>query len=220
MPSSKNDIYEIITPANVLNLTESGLTTPAPGATFNAAWATMQATYVDVEIDFFRGTTAITFGPHKHLSVSEWYDVYLALRTRLIYQSLNARNTGIAGGNDSLDISGTSHHENTTEQTPLLNVQTVVSPPNRYGSVVQIQTDPTTNGGQFVVNKIKNTTGAPVDTSISQVQLSLGDLPADAGIGRTINLPRCHPGRWFDRHGRGLQRLRPSAAERYRQPTT
>lgn len=79
----EGDIYSIVTPGMVLNL--SG------GA---AAWAAMNAVITAVEIDFFHGRTTVSFGPEKHLSPAELFEKIMMWRYRFVYDNPNLRNTG------------------------------------------------------------------------------------------------------------------------------
>ena len=192
----EDSIYAIVTPANVLNLTGTSLTNQASGATFNTAWATMAATIVDVEIDFFRGTTRISFGPHKHVSLNEYYDLIMAWRWRAVYQNLDARNTGQSGGGAAVDISGIGTRENTTESVAEKSLTTVATQPaGSPASSVIIQHDAANNGGQLLINTTKDVSGTPtIDTTQPQVALAQNDLGAVAGVGniakwRTATLP-------------------------------
>jgi hypothetical protein len=184
----EDSIYAIITPANVLNLTGSSLTNQAPGATFNTAWATMAATIVDVEIDFFRGTTRIDFGPHKHVSLNEYYDLIMAWRWRAVFKNLTERNTGVSGGAAALDISGLTTRENTTDSVPETSVHTVATQPaGSPAATTVIQHDAATNGGQLLINSTKDVSGTPtVDTTQPQVKLAQTDLATADGSSNPV----------------------------------
>jgi hypothetical protein len=145
----------------VLNLTGTSLTNQLPGATFNTAWATMQAQIVDVEIDFFHGKTVLHFGPHAHLSASEMFDLLMMWRWRIVWPgNFNLRASGGYGGDPGSDSGGVIAKENTEHASPDASLHTVFSPV-AGGQRNQIQSDAVTNGGQLVMQSI-DATGTPI----------------------------------------------------------
>ncbi len=166
-------IYQIITPANVLNLYGG-----------NSDWASMNAVIYGVDIDFFNGRTNIQFGPFKHLQAAEYFEMVMAFRNRLVWDNPNLRNTGQAGSAAATDLGGSSPKENTTHgipQQPLLTVQ--YTPPGDSPVMVFLQQDGVNNGGQIYIWS-PDGTGAP-RTDKPQVQLAQDDLGVNGdGDGR------------------------------------
>lgn len=173
----ENNIYSIITPANVLNLSGG-----------DPDWESMNAVIYGVDIDFFQGRTAINFGPFKHLQAAAYFEMVMAFRYRQVWENPNLRNTGQAGSAGATDLGGDSPKENTTEQVPEQGQHTTQSSPDDSGNIIKIQADALNNGGQILVQKFDNT-GAVVDVA-PIVQLSNDDLGTinNAGlIGRVAN---------------------------------
>lgn len=161
---AENNIYSIITPANVLNLSGG-----------NPSWANMNAVIYSVEIDFFNGKTTIHFGPFKHLQTAQFVEMITAFRYRLVWDNPNLRNSGNAGSAGATDVGKVASKENTVHGIPQQNLHTTLAP--NAGDATKtnlVQTDALTNGGQLLIQTIKS--DGTVDTTKPQVQLSNNDL--------------------------------------------
>ena len=98
----------------------------------------------------------------------------MAFRHRQIWDNPQLRNNGQGGTAGATDLGNSSPRENTTHGLPQQSLHTVITPPDGGGSVVVLQHDANTNGGQLVIETL-NSSG-DVDDTKPTVQLSQTDL--------------------------------------------
>ena len=151
------------TPGNLLNL--SG------GA---SAWATMNAQIYSVEYDFFRGKTTLQFGPHRHLTAEEFFQLIMQFRTRLVWDNPQIRNSGQDNQGNNVQLAADNAKENTTEALPQKSVQTIITVPDGSGHQWMLQHDATTQRRQVLQ---VGSTGAQVSGSYS-IDEKISDLSA------------------------------------------
>jgi hypothetical protein len=166
----ENTISNYYTPGNLLNL--SG------GA---SAWATMNAQIYSVEYDFFRGATTIEFGPHRHLTTEEFFQLIMQFRTRLVWDNPQVRNTGQDSTGSNVEMAADNAKENSTEALPQQSIHSVMSAPDGSNHQWMVQHDMTTP--QTIMQQV-DSGGSPVSGAI-QIRLKPADI-STLGLTNTV----------------------------------
>ena len=166
----ENTISNYYTPGNLLNL--SG------GA---SAWATMNAQIYSVEYDFFHGKTTIEFGPHRHLTTEEFFQLIMQFRTRLVWDNPQVRNTGQDNTGSNVEMATDNAKENSTEALPQQSIHTTMSAPDGSSHQWMVQHDMTTP--QTLMQQVDGG-GSPVSGAI-QIRLKPADI-STLGLTNTV----------------------------------
>jgi hypothetical protein len=166
-------IQSLITPANVLNFSGG-----------DSNWTNINATIYETEIDFYRSATTVKLGPHKHVSANEIVDLLNMWSTRFVLDNWAVRNNGLSGAGNQVQIGTDAQKENTSHGITEKALQTIIGSVNAQGNLPQIQHDATQNGGQILIQAIKNADGT-VDATQPSMSLAMASL---TGINKALAL--------------------------------
>ena len=160
----------------------------------NTSWASMAATIYEIEYDFINGTTRVEFGPHKTLSIAQFFSILMMARIRMAWDNPNLPSTGTDPAGAGVNLPTDTPKENTVEHSTPTTVTHGVIGPVTDGSYWQHTLDAGSNTGPFDSNagrvmQVRNTSDGSIVTNSQQLIESMtdvDDIMGDSGFADTV----------------------------------